>query len=101
MSLEVCGIYSCSRLGVTHGLGYRLVARVAQTRVDQCGENDAHLTSVKYQTTAVDDGIDLISCQTNGTVSPTSQTWTATDYAFDCTLTCSAVAGPSVTIEYD
>jgi len=70
-----------------------------------CDTNPAHLTNVQFQTSAVDDGTELTSqdvggCSTVGSVSPTSQTFTGNDVAFDCNLNCGSIAGPTVTITY-
>jgi hypothetical protein len=63
-----------------------------------------NLQSVAFVTTSVDDGftIDLSSCTTTTTaVSPTSQTFSATDYgSFECDYACANVTGPSLTITY-
>lgn len=62
-----------------------------------------HAISV-FTTTSVDDGftIDNSDCSTTSTtVSPTSQTFTATDTGgFECDFACANVTGPTVTITY-
>lgn len=63
-----------------------------------------NLQSVVFTTTSVDDGftIDNSDCSTTSTtVSPTSQTFTATDTGgFECDFACANVTGPTVTITY-
>lgn len=63
-----------------------------------------NLQSVVFTTTAVDDGftIDNSDCSTTTTtVTPTSQTFTATDNGgFECDFACANITGPAVTITY-
>ncbi len=110
MALGVCAVEGCIGVSGTHSWKYRLTARVKQARVNICSLGttppswtDANLHSVKFTTTAVDDGdkIDTSDCSENGAVSPTSQTWTATDFAFSCNLNCGSVSGPLFTIAYE
>lgn len=100
MSVAVCSEVACQDGMTLHGTGYRLVARVAQTRPQICGVNAAHLTAVTFQTTSVDNGRDLNDCVDSGAVTPDSQSWQATDYAFSCNLSCSTVVGPTIRITY-
>ena len=61
------------------------------------------LDRVQFQTTSVDDGDELNAplCTLGSSVSPTSQTFTATDHGgFECGYSCSAASGTSVTITY-
>jgi hypothetical protein len=104
MALGVCEVDGCG-ISTTHSWKYRLTARVAQTRDNVCWDgvrfNDAHLTGVTFTTTAVDNG-DVITalCTEGAAVSPTSQTWSATDLAFSCNVTCGSVTGPTIQILY-
>jgi len=101
----ILSVTACDASTRCPGTAYRLVARVKRTRFAICSANNAHLTSVLFQTSAVDDGIELTSqdvggCSTVGAVSPTSQTFGGLDLAFGCNLNCTSVAGPLVTITY-
>lgn len=113
LSVNLCDLASCTG-SATHAWGYKLVARVVQTRDAMCLANDAFLTSVQFATTAVDDGREIIrffgpigdtcgdvtDCSLGCPVSPTSQSWSATDFAFGCNSNCGAVTGPTITMTY-
>jgi hypothetical protein len=63
-----------------------------------------NLQSVTFTTTSVDDGytINMSNCTTTSTsVTPTSQTFSATDFGtFECDYACANVVGPTLTITY-
>lgn len=104
LSISVCPEAGCATEDlppVDHSYAYKLVARVSEARLDQCGVNDAFLLGVTFTTTAVDDGDKLEDCAETDAVSPISQTWTATDVNTSCNSSCSSVAGPQIDIIYD
>lgn len=106
LSVDVCSVAGCATGGlpnVQHGWSYRLVARVKEQRVNQCGLEDAFIRGVTFTTTAVDDGdkINAGNCTETSAASPTSQTWSATDFALSCNSNCSSVGGPTIDIIYD
>lgn len=81
-----------------NGYAYRLLVDIDHTSSWRCpiggGTYPIYLTSVDYATTSVDSGnlvdISASPCTEGSAVSPTSQTWTATDNgAFECGLSCS------------
>lgn len=108
-SVTVCNAGSCGGQNeLDNGYAYRLLVDINHTSAWLCPVDEnlysVYLSSVAYQTTAVDDGnlVDLsVSPCTEGTaVSPTSQTWSATDNgAFECGLSCDD-SGASTTILY-
>ena len=100
VNVSVCDVASCTG-AETHGWSYKLIATVAQTRVNQCLANAAHLTSVLFETTAIDDGDTISACREILAVSPKSQTYSGTDVAFDCSLACGGVSGPTIQIYYE
>jgi hypothetical protein len=100
-ALAICTIDSCTS-GATHSWTYRLTADIDDA-VTICATDVAYLYSVSYTTTAVDDGDDVFlgNCTEVAAVSPTSQTWQATDFGtFECSFNCS-VTGASMTITYN
>jgi hypothetical protein len=103
--ISVCNVGSC---GATpdNGWAYKLIVDTKHTLPGQtCPGGSsaiAYLSSVDYTTTAVSDGnlVYTATCTEGAAVSPTSQTWSQTDYLpFDCSFDCSA-GGPSVVIYY-
>ena len=106
-SVSVCTVSSCTS-GSTHSWEYELIVdldnNLAALQCGIFGPNGAALYQVDYDTTVVDDGdtIALVDCTESGAVSPNSQTWSASDTgAFECTFTCAAASGPSISIVYD
>ena len=93
-----------------HGWAYKLLVKVADTRANMCSGNAAYLTSVSYETTAVDDGdrLDVSpgNCQEVAAVTPTSQSWGDTDAgpfnSYRCPFSCTDNNdGPQISIIYD
>lgn len=88
-------------------LGYTLTADILTLRVNTtCNmtPTNAYLQKVVFRSTVVDDGItvDDTDCSAGSAVSPTSQTWSATDTGgFECAFSCSTNMGASVTILYN
>jgi hypothetical protein len=105
LSVSVCSEAGCASEGfpsVLHGHAYRLVARVSELRTGQCMGYSAFLRGVTFATTAVDDGDKLDDdCIETDAVSPISQSWSDTDFAMGCIVTCSSVIGPQIDIIYD
>jgi hypothetical protein len=105
---------SCSGTSGTHSWSYKLIVDLADpVSIMMVNHN---LDEVRYATTSIDDGRLIlmdqgptISCNSLGaTVSPTSQTWTATDsptpsdWSTRCPFQCSTGGSTSsVTIIYD
>jgi hypothetical protein len=91
---------------VSGSCGTAVGPRAYKFRIDvkDPGPGGQNLQSVAFTTTSVDDGltIDNSNCTTTTTaVSPTSQTFSATDYgSFECDYACANVTGPSLTITY-
>jgi len=105
--VSVCTVSSCSS-GATHSWEYELIVDVDNNLIGVVclpgGFNNARLYQVDYDTSVVDDGdtINVGNCTETAAVSPTSQTWSASDTgSFECTFTCAAATGPSVSIVYD
>lgn len=112
----------CSALGpiygvtVCHGDGcgthttidnaweYELVVDIAKMN-GLCNDfYNGYLSKVEYETTSVDDGdtIRTANCTELASVSPTSQTFSATDSGpFECVNTCAAASGPTMTLTYE
>jgi hypothetical protein len=84
-----------------HGWAYTLMADVDD--IVNFGVN-YNLRQVVFTTTSVDNGavVNTGNCTLGSSKSPTSQTFTATDVAADmeCSFTCNAVTGTSLTIQY-
>jgi hypothetical protein len=58
------------------------------------------ITNVNYSSTSIDDGVIVSgSCSTGSSVQPTSQSWSANDTTFPCSLDCTN--DTSITITYD
>jgi hypothetical protein len=98
LDLQVCDVSgSCGSAVGPRAYKFRLDVRDPAPGLN-------NLQSVVFTTTSVDDGltIDLSSCTTTTTaVSPTSQTFSATDFgSFECDYACANVTGPSLTITY-
>lgn len=96
-SVSVCAVDGCTSGFTSHGWAYKLIVDVDDANVRFCtlllGNEPAFLDRVEYTTTSVDDGdkINTGTCAENGAVSPTSQTWTATDTgSFECAFNCNA-----------
>jgi len=71
---------------------------------DPLGPPIFHLRQVDFRTTAVDGGnvLDVSTCATGASVSPTSQTFGNMDTgAFECSYACGSISGPSVVITYN
>jgi len=105
--VSVCTVSSCSS-GATHSWEYELIVDVDNNIYGVVcnlgGFNNARLYQVDYDTSAVDNGdtINIGNCTEVATKSPTSQSWSASDTSsFECTFTCAAASGPSVSIVYD
>ena len=98
VDIQVCDI-SGTCASTTGPRAYRLKVDITDPF---SGPNN--LQSVVFTTTAVDDGftIDNSDCSTTTTtVTPTSQTFTATDNGgFECDFACANITGPAVTITY-
>lgn len=86
-------------------LGYKLYVDITSQQTNLCnGGNNTYLSKAVFTSTSVDDGITVneTTCASGSSVSPTSQTWTATDNgAFECAFNCTAGPGASVTITYN
>ena len=108
-SVTICNTGSCGgETELDNGYSYRLLVNINHTLQWQCPVDqntyDVYLSSVAYRTTSVDDGnlvdVSATPCTEGAAVSPTSQTWTATDNgAFECALSCSDT-GASAAILY-
>jgi hypothetical protein len=97
---------SCTDGDTTHSWAYSLIVDVARTNGYWCVPamwwRTGNLHRVVYTTTSVDDG-DVIdeTCAEAGAVSPTSQSWSATDYGpWECAYDCDA-SGASMGVLYD
>jgi hypothetical protein len=92
--VSVCDSAECGNYA--NGWEYRLIVDIAIT------DGADFLSDVVYTTTSVSNGnlVDSSQCTERGSVSPTGQTFSATDGGgFECAFSCSA-SGPSVTITY-
>lgn len=70
---------------VDNTAGYKLYVDVAQQPNYPCvvsPPQPAYIYSVEYTTTSVDDGnlLNMVACTEGSSVTPTSQTWSQTDY---------------------
>lgn len=98
-SISICHIDGCTNMD-THSWEYRLIVDVDSTVGALCGR---YLNRVIYTTTSIDDGdvIDTNDCTEASSVSPATQTVSATDYgAFECAFNCSGTAA-TATIAYE
>jgi hypothetical protein len=104
--VDICYIEGCDLQSADpHGWLYRARLRIEQT-VPICTNRLAYLERVEYTTTDVDDGRGIVDdCDLGNTYSPTSQTFTVTDYGvytalgtFVCWQSCDQ--GTPVTITY-
>jgi hypothetical protein len=99
---------NCSSGEDDHSYGYRMIADIARANTQYyCVVDETYYTryldSVTYTTTAVDDGyvLDTEECDLGSSVSPKSQTNSATDSGgFECAYNCT-ITGASVSIEYE
>lgn len=99
-AVSICDAGSCG--GLTHGWAYKLIVDVADSIAINCffGTDLGFVTSVAYTTTSVDDGDIIDSCAETQAVSPTSQTFNATDNgSFECTYDCNQ-SGAATSIFY-
>ncbi len=106
-SVSVCHVDGCGTQYVDNGWTYKLLVDVDHTGptywcpVSQTWAS-TYLTSVNYTTTAVSGGnlVDVVRCSEGSSVTPDSQSWSATDTgAFECALSCD-YDGASVAITY-
>jgi hypothetical protein len=103
--VSVCDAGSCG--AATNGWAYKLILDVASSAgVFLCPVTQqpvmAYLSLVDYTTTSVNNGnlVYTATCTEGTAVSPTSQTWSQTDYPiYDCSFDCNA-SGASVVIQY-
>ena len=98
IDINVCDTNDFRDSQDTHSYGYRLTAKV----VDPVSPNH-NLRQVVFTTTSVDDGqeLDTSTCVLGTSVSPTSQSFSATDSSpWGCGYSCSNV-GTSVQITYE
>lgn len=101
--VTVCHVDGCGT--IENAWSYELIVDLA-TNNGQCDEGAplGFLSRVEYETTSIDDG-DAIregNCTEWYSVSPTSQTFSVTDSgAFECTYTCAAANGPTLTLIFD
>ncbi len=102
--VAVCSLGHCaSGHTIENGWSYELIVDIDKTKGTCGGVHDGYLSHVEYETTAVDDGnlINTAGCTEGVSVSPTSQTFVATDSSpFECNFTCAAASGPTMTITY-
>lgn len=104
VGVAVCDLTHCSG---ARTYGYELLMDLVSNMGFVCGITPivGALVQVDYTTTAVDDGVQLNAlnlCNTVGAVSPTSQTWNASDTGtFECAFTCAGATGPRITILYN
>ena len=103
-AVSICSAYEWGNgMSITNGWGYKLIVDVAHTLTSLCNPPASRfLTSVDFTTTVVDDGnlLDVQNCSEGANVSPTSQTWNATDTpTFECSYACD-VTGAQITILY-
>jgi hypothetical protein len=97
--IELCGSGSSCTAEYTHSYGYRLVAKV----YDPVVYNQYNLRQVVFTTTSVDDGyeIDTSTCTTGDSVSPTSQSFSATDSpTHECGFSCGNT-GTTLNLTYE
>jgi hypothetical protein len=98
LDIDVCDTNDWCDTEDTHGYGYRLIAKV----VDPL-PLAYNLRQVVFATTSVDDGyeLDTSNCTLGSSVSPTSQSFSATDLgAWECGYSCSS-SGTSLQITYE
>jgi hypothetical protein len=100
--IQVCSGNACGSQYDGHAWSYRLIARVTDPVV--LGFIPHNLRQVVFTTTSVDDGYVIDeNCDLSTAVSPTAQSWSATDSGsngFECGFSCSN-SGPSMTILYE
>jgi hypothetical protein len=97
--IDVCDFQTCDAVDV-HSHGYRLVAKVVDPHLPGGIHN---LRQVVFATTSVDDGyeLDTSTCTLGTSVSPTSQTFSATDSGgFECGYSCDN-SGTNLLITYE
>lgn len=96
MDVDICDELTCEDVDL-HGHGYRLSAKLRDP------DGSYNLRQVVFATTEVDDGqeLDIENCTLGPAVSPTTQTFTATDSGpFECGYSCDN-AGTSLLIRYE
>jgi hypothetical protein len=94
-SVNICDTGSCG--SSSNGWSYKLVVDL-----DDIDGEGFSLSDVVYTTTSVSNGnlVDVGQCSEGSSVSPTSQTFSATDATFfECAFSCDAT-GASMTITY-
>jgi hypothetical protein len=98
-SLSVCSTGDCTAGGTAHGWAYKLLGDIDDHVT--IGLNTYNLRQVVFSTTSISNGhvLNLPACTLGSSVTPNSQTYSATDSAWDCNFTCAAT-GPSLTIQY-
>lgn len=100
--VTVCHVGGCN--SIDNAWAYELVVQIAKVRANCPAGPAGYLSEVDYTTTSVDDGdtIRISNCSEWYGVSPTSQTFTVTDSGgFECTYTCAAASGPTLTLLYE
>lgn len=96
--IQICNEDTCAEVD-THSYGYRMYVELND---DLALGTTHHLRQVVYTTTAVDDGaeLDASACTLGTSVTPDSQTFSATDSgSFECYYSCDN-AGTSIRISY-
>jgi hypothetical protein len=100
LDIQLCDEDTCAEED-THSYGYRLYVKVADPLFLPIRRHN--LRQVVFTTTSVDDGyeLDTTSCALGAAVSPTSQTFSATDSGtFECGYSCSN-SGTTLSITYE
>jgi hypothetical protein len=91
VAVGICGISEC-----TSGTGALYVIKLDM--VQAAGGRE--LRTVTFQSTSIDDGLTIdSSCGTLVSVTPTSQSWSATDTTFPCAYDCTY--DTSLTVTYN
>ncbi|MFQ5510147.1 MAG: hypothetical protein ACE5FN_12565 [Leptospirillia bacterium] len=77
---------------------YQYILKVDLDDADNAGKN---LRLVTYQTTSIDDGDTVADCSRVDAVSPTSQSFSASDTTFPCSYDCTTSVDTTMTITYE
>lgn len=99
-AIDICSTGDCTAGGTAHGWQYKLFADVDNQVMT--GGKTYNLRQVVFSTTTIGNGhvLNLPNCTLGSSVTPNSQTYTATDNTWDCSFTCAAANGPGLTIQY-